>query len=281
MSTSQVGCEEQAKSSTTGRAPQGRGLGFMVPEGVQGVCPEVAGAGSPSLDSTVSNRTTERGKPWDRQQRRAFQRLMSCVTKWEAEGFQLLRVDLTGAPGADQAAMARHHQALRQRVERHLGFKGLEFVSVRTMEGNGVLHLIWAWRPFPGERWRSFYVGQRWLSRTWQDLHGAPIVWVQRLKPSRGGGRGAVKYIVCQHLSQGQGSDIARVSWSWGRTFGFALVKVWSWWKRRWSWGDRGACRAAWVGLLRGGLVRLPAGWSVSLASIRAGYPAWAAGGFG
>jgi hypothetical protein len=65
-------------------------------------------------------------------------------------------------------------------VEREFGFKGIEQFVLETTEGNGVLHMVWAWRGA-----RSFYVPQAWLSEQWEKIHGAPVVWVRKMGLAR------------------------------------------------------------------------------------------------
>jgi hypothetical protein len=85
-----------------------------------------------------------------------------------------------------------------------------------------VLHLLWAWQPRLGRRGVAFYILQAWLSRTWAEIHGAPMVWVTRY---RGGRTRLSRYMVSQYV--GNQSAFVRYAWSW-RTFGFALVKAWA-----------------------------------------------------
>jgi hypothetical protein len=49
-----------------------------------------------------------------------------------------------------------------------------------STEGNGVLHRVWAW---VGKR--SFYIPQDWLSSEWEKIHGAPVVWVRKMRIDR------------------------------------------------------------------------------------------------
>ncbi len=76
------------------------------------------------------------------------------------------RVDLTTAVGGDAFKLRRHLQELRRRVERDLGFNDLRLFVIETSEGNGVLHMVWAWRGS-----RSFFIEQEWLSQEWEKIH--------------------------------------------------------------------------------------------------------------
>src|SRR5438445_491267 len=83
-------------------------------------------------------------------------------------------------PSSRGRSLWKDHKELLRRVERTFGFKGVEHFGVETGEGLGVLHLLWAWQPRPGRRGVAFYIPQAWLSRTWAEIHGAPMVWVTR-----------------------------------------------------------------------------------------------------
>ena len=62
-------------------------------------------------------------------------------------------VTLSTAEGGDAEKLKPyHHKQLRNRVERQLGFQGLEYYQVGTEEGHGVLHIFWAWRVPDGNR---------------------------------------------------------------------------------------------------------------------------------
>lgn len=201
----------------------------------------------PSLDIHYQNPTDP--KEWTSQQKRVFHRVKSLLTFWGAFGYQVLWVCLTSAPDSDPKKLAYHHQILRQRVERELGYEGLEHITIRTSEGNGVLHVFWAWKPKNGRRHRSFYVGQRWLSRNWAEIHGAPIVWVCRANLGNGGKRKMARYCATQYCA-GQ-SKLERLSWSWKRGLGGALVKTWRKMLEIYDW-NLNAVIPKWEALLSG-----------------------------
>jgi hypothetical protein len=159
-------------------------------------------------------------KPWSRQQNRCFNRLTSWCFEAKSRDCQLNRVDLTTADGGRADLLRKHLQELRRRIERDLGFKGLEMFIVETTEGNGVLHMVWAWRGG-----REFIIEQRWLSAQWEQIHGARVVWIRRMNLSKRDIRRVGRYFATQYLS-GQ-SALKRISWSWKRSR-FALGKTWS-----------------------------------------------------
>jgi hypothetical protein len=132
----------------------------------------------------------------------------------------LLRVDLTTASGGPSHLLRKHLQELRRRTERDLGFKGLETFVVETSEGNGVLHMVWAWAGG-----RPLIVEQKWLSEQWERIHGAKIVWIRRMGLEKKDIRTVSRYFALQYLAN-QGDALVRMSWSWRRSR-FAIGKGW------------------------------------------------------
>lgn len=246
------------------------------------------GRGGSSLgqDAPSSNRRNFRsppafnGKEWSRQQKRGYHRLRSCLTYWQAHNYQVRWVTLTGADDSDAGKLSYHHQVLRQRIERGLGYPGIEHFQVRTSEGNGVLHIFWAWRAQDGFRNRLFYVPQDWLSRQWVDIHGATNVWIGAVGNRDRDTRRVSAYAMAQYVGEQSGYEY--MSWSWGRIFGFPLAACWSWLKR--SVRNRSRLLVWWARFLSGGLIiGVPgAGQAVSMGIIRQRYREWrAAGGSG
>jgi hypothetical protein len=129
-------------------------------------------------------------------------------------------VDLTTAVGGRVDLLGRHLQELRRRVERKFGFKGVEVFKVETTEGNGVLHMVWAWIGS-----RSFYVPQVWLSETWDAIHGAPIVYVRKMELCRTSIKRVGRYFALQYLADQRGA-LVRMSWSWWRSR-VAIARGW------------------------------------------------------
>jgi hypothetical protein len=113
---------------------------------------------------------------WTRKQKRGYHRVRSLLWFWECHQFQVLWVTLSTAEGGDAEKLTYHHKQLRQRIERQLGFQGLEYYQVRTEEGHGVLHIFWAWRVPDGERASPLL-----------DLSGMALV--PMASPPRGSGR--------------------------------------------------------------------------------------------
>ncbi len=202
---------------------------------------------------------------WSRQQKRVYQESMSYLTFWQAHGYMVLWVMLSSAVPGGLQTLTRDFQRLREEIERKLGFRGMEFLAVKTREGNGVIHGYLAWK---GPR--VFYLPQRWLSHTWERIHGAPYVWVSKVKLGKGHRSRLSRYIVSQYLA-GQGA-LVRVSSSSKRTFGFGLRRVWAEFRK----GALPAARVPlWSAFLAGERIMFGNGDVWSLDSVRAGWPAW------
>jgi len=153
---------------------------------------------------------------WGPRQRRTYQRLLSGLTRARKRGDGLRILTLTsspaspGAPG-DRHSLTSNFQVLRKRILKKFGLK-IDYFRLRTNEGpDGVLHVIY----------KGGYIPQSWLSRMWEELHKAPIVYIQRL---RGPSRRIANYLISNYMSSHHG--FTRLSWSWGWVFrGF--VKTW------------------------------------------------------
>jgi hypothetical protein len=150
---------------------------------------------------------------WTRKQKRGYHRVRSLLWFWECHQFQVLWVTLSTAEGGDAEKLTYHHKQLRQRIERQLGFQGLEYYQVRTEEGHGVLHIFWAWRVPDGERARRFWISQEWLSSQWQALHGAPVVWIKAYQPSHRSRNRLSRYVISQYVQDQCG--YVNMCWSW------------------------------------------------------------------
>jgi len=158
---------------------------------------------------------------WTKKQKRVFQRLTSWCYEAKSRDCQLSRVDLTTAVGGPAHLLRRHLQELRRRIERNLGYKGIETFVVETSEGNGVLHMVWAWG---GDR--EFVIDQKLLSDLWATIHGAPIVFIRRMNLGKDSIRRVGRYFALQYLSDQRGA-LVRMSWSWKRSR-FAIGKAWA-----------------------------------------------------
>ena len=171
---------------------------------------QLAGAGRPALRSR-----------WSPKARRWYQRLLSGLTHHQAQGRILRVMTLTTAPRALDRDLNADFQALKKRILRKWPCR-FDYWKLRTSEGNGVLHIIYA----------GIYIPVAWLKQAWSEVHGGSyIVYLQKLRGKR---KSMVNYLMGHYLPA-HASDLGiytRMSWSWGWVFrGFA--GAWRWfWKR-------------------------------------------------
>jgi hypothetical protein len=161
--------------------------------------------------------------PWSHQQKRIFHRMFSWLKEKQGQCRQLLRVDLTTGSDGDASKLRRHFAELKRRIFRVYGLRFEHFI-VETCEGNGVLHMIWAF-----DQKNAVWIGQDWLSSEWLKIHGAHRVWIQRMGSSTSDCKAVTRYCVTQYLvKQGDGgSALVRYSWSWWSS-AVSLSKGWS-----------------------------------------------------
>jgi len=219
----------------------------------------------PPLDASASALCPARRR-WSRQQKRVYQESLSYLTYWQTHGHMVLWVMLSSATPGGLEALTRHFQRLREEIERKLGYRGLEFLAVKTREGNGVLHLYLAWA---GPR--LFYVPQPWLSQTWERIHGARVVWVKKVKTGKAHQVRLSRYLVSQYLANQDA--LVRLSASSRRTFGFGVRTCWAEFRKR----TLPVARVSlWSAFLAGERIMFANGEVWSLESVRAGWSAWA-----
>jgi hypothetical protein len=146
--------------------------------------------------------------------RRYFQRVLSGIKAAWYRGERVRFLTLTGNLGSDASELNRHFEHLVKRIRRGYFLSGeerrrrrkkgqkirFEYCKVETNEGYGVLHVV-----FWGE-----FVPQSWLSRIWDELHGAKIVYIEQLY---GNSERAARYLATQYLSQ-QEATFTRISYS-------------------------------------------------------------------
>jgi hypothetical protein len=163
-----------------------------------------AAPGFPSLVNNPPNAKSEasEAKTWSDQQCKIRRACIDRIRHWQSHGYEVLWVTLTSGVGAKEGdehrphkKLRRHMQELRRRVADRWGVPGIEYVCVETMEGNGVLHMLWAAKADRGQ----FYIPYKWLSREWEAIHGAWNVWVARVKEGKSSTRRLSWYIVSQY----------------------------------------------------------------------------------
>lgn len=171
------------------------------------------------------------GKSSDKsgKKKRAFQRLMSGLTRSRYRGDRLRFMTLTSAVDSDRSLLSRHFQLLRRRIERYF-HKRLEYWKINTNEGNGVMHIVF----------KGGFIPQSWLSSAWKSIHGAKIVDIRALKNASS--KNLANYLVGNYLCK---QSFERMSWSWGWVYrGFCSTwrRIYSSWYRH----DPLACLKAW-----------------------------------
>ena len=118
-----------------------------------------------------------------------------------------MRADLTTARGGDAKKLRRHLFSLKRAIKRTFGVQ-FTYYAIETAEGNGVLHMIWAF-----DQAQYVYIPQEWLSDRWERIHGAPVVFIRRMKVTKEDVKRVARYLTLQYLA-GQ-SKYIRSSWSW------------------------------------------------------------------
>ena len=160
---------------------------------------------SSSLDDNVQN-LPKRSK-WSFKQKRGFQRVLSGFTRAKALGKTVRFMTLTSSPASKYRQINPHFQVLRKRIERNFG--KIDYIKFRTNEGHGVLHVLYV-GPF---------IPQRWLSRNWDEIHGAKIVDIRKIR----GEKRIACYLISNYLVN---QTFVRMSWGWVFR-GFV-----GWWKK-------------------------------------------------
>lgn len=226
-----------------------------------------------ALSLDIDGQSGIKGKEeWTRQQKRVYHRVNSVLSYWEGNQFQVLWLMLSTAVGGDASKLTYNHKRLRQKVEREFGYRGMEHFQVRTDEGNGVLHVFWAWKAKPGMRQLNFGVPYKWLEREWKRIHGASVVYIKRYgRYGRGRDRRWVsRYVASQYCTDHVA--LVNYSWSWKKTFGFPLVAVWKQFRALYVGPLRCAGVKAWTALLRGETVMRGDGGRMSIEGMRFRY---------
>jgi len=186
------------------------------------------------------------GSGWSRQQKRAYQRILSGFLRNRGKYVRFLT--LTSIPGME-VDLSSAFYAFKMRVRRLTVFKlvkggyldnnfskfryfypgqklidplTFEYVRVRSAEGaGGVLHVV-----FVGS-----FLPKRWVRDTWKELTGGAFeIDIQQVKLYKS--RGLARYLVSQYLAN---QVQFYLSWSWGWVFkGFC--KEWERLKRICAW---------------------------------------------
>jgi hypothetical protein len=186
---------------------------------------------------------------------------MTVLDFWGGHSYQVVWVHLTTAPDGDGGRLAAHHQRLRRMVSRRWGFAEIQWAEALTLEGHGVIHALWVWKGA-----RSFYVPQKWLSEAWGRIHGAPVVWIERVRMHDAGA--LAKYMVTQYMAGQEALRQVRVSWR--PMLGVSGVALWAWWKRHYRPHERREALETFRKLLREGRSTVRGVGEVTVTGVRA-----------
>lgn len=153
--------------------------------------------------------------------------MLSGLTRAKALGKNVRFLTLTSSPQSNWRKLNAHFQVLRKRIERNFG--KIEYIKFKTNEGYGVLHVVYV-GPF---------IPQRWLSRNWNEIHGARIVDIRKVR----GEKRIARYLISAYLVT---QTFVRMSWSWGWIFrGFV-----GWRKKFIFWYGFPVCIKKWTSFL-------------------------------
>ena len=133
-----------------------------------------------------------------RKRKRNHLKIHSILDYWISNGYQVAWLTLTTAPGGSAEKLTAHHDRLRRMVERKYGYDPLEFLAVRTEEGLGVIHALWAWQAPDVKPRRRLYVPRPWLQERWEQLHGAWGVHIGAYSDGTGGRTRIANYLLNQ-----------------------------------------------------------------------------------
>jgi len=168
-----------------------------------------------SLDSNIQN--LPKRSSWSTKQKRAYQRLLSGLTRAKVLGKKVRFMTLTSSPSSSFGELNEHFQVLRKRIKRTFGVK-IDYIKFKTNEGYGVLHIIFV----------GAFIPQQWLSRNWEEIHGAKIVDIREVR----GEKRLARYLISNYLVT---QTFVRMSWSWGWVFrGF--VSMWKCFVRKFGY---------------------------------------------
>ncbi len=142
-----------------------------------------------------------------RRLKRFYQRARSGLYMAQRKGEFLAFLTLTSSPSSGRK-ISYSWDILRKRIYRRFG--RVEYIWVREFTRSGLehMHLIV----------RGPYIPQEWLSRNWEEIHGARVVYIEAIW----NWNKAIKYMV-KYMTKG---IEGRFGYSWGWIFRRAAA-VW------------------------------------------------------
>lgn len=132
---------------------------------------------------------------WTNPQKRCFHRAISGFKVGSLKGEKVRFMTLTTSPLTVEGLtpvqrlelLQRDLRAFTRRIDREFG--RFDYLSVRTLEGYGVVHILY----------RGSYIPKSWIVENWNELHGSFIVDVRE---PRGSSFDGARYVVSQYLSE-------------------------------------------------------------------------------
>jgi len=161
---------------------------------------------SPLILSTKPNK-----KEWTRKQKRCYHRAMSGLEVACALNEQVRFLTLTSSPESP-SDIHKSFSKFVKRVRRKYG--KFEYIAVKEKTKSGLIHLHILYR--------GSYMDQEWISKTWEEIHKAPVVWIEHVDLKRMKKSKIAAYLV-KYLAK---DPLGRYWCSWNWVFkGF--VKFW------------------------------------------------------
>jgi len=135
---------------------------------------------------------------------------------------------LTSSP--DSGDFHRDFEVFKKRIRRKFG--RFEYVAVKEHTKDGLVHLHLVYR--------GGFMPQSWLSETWEEVHGAKIVWIAKLYTWK-----LAKHLARYFIKEGFGRYWTSWVWvykgfvgDWKRLVherGFNALSYWHRWLRNWT----------------------------------------------
>jgi hypothetical protein len=145
------------------------------------------------------------------------------------QGDHIRVITLTSTPGST-VDIHRSFEKLKKRIRRRYG--KFEYGAVKELTRSGLLHLHIVYR--------GRFMAQKWLSATWEEIHGAPVVWIARLFTWK-----LAKHLARYFIKEGVGRFWTSWNWvyrgfvqDWRRVvaeYGDRAVAYWHRWLRSWE----------------------------------------------
>lgn len=166
---------------------------------------------------------------WKKTRARRYQVLISGLTTGTYAGERFTLMTLTSPPDPKRP-LNDDFRVLKNRIERAKfhkiykngrkkikdafhGFRFNRYFKLHTIEGNGVLHILF----------RGRYIPKFWLIRNWAQIRGAPVVNIKEYKATRKGIKDLSHYLITQYFSD---QPVIRMSYGWKWVF-HGFRKAW------------------------------------------------------